>query len=480
MPRRRRLAGNARKGGRVADALGCYSRLRRQRPLARGNDPLADPDDRLGDVLASHDEPGRVRLSRRAALRPEVRAALALEEAGELEEAARVFEHAGEHAQAALLRIEHARTLRDPADRLDVLREGCARNPGTTPQGRTLHLALAEALLDDPHAETDASRVRASQLEAARALEEAGEYARAGEQYETLGLLRKAATAYERGGEIGRLELVLEVLERIDDARKQERDLQRQFDEAVAMGQRRYAQALLAEHDGPPLPVLASEAHKAAARSLPPALQERRRWLQSKLIERNRLDLGWANGRVTAIRMGAVLDVGRSPSADITLPAPRLSREHVRLSVAPHGDRTRLTAMDLGSKVGTFWDGEPLVPGEPMPLEGPGALALGMTSELEVVPVEGKAGSVHGALVRSVGENNWMLFLPEGGPLWLAPDIKVPARILFDRGMVTFDLAAGVGATLSERPLGAGANIEFMLGDRLCLVGAPLCLEVLA
>ena len=159
-------------------------------------------------------------------MRPEVRAALALEEAGELEEAARVFEHAGEHAQAALLRIEHARTLRDPADRLDVLREGCARNPGTTPQGRTLHLALAEALLDDPHAETDASRVRASQLEAARALEEAGEYARAGEQYETLGLLRKAATAYERGGEIGRLELVLEVLERIDDARKQERDLQ--------------------------------------------------------------------------------------------------------------------------------------------------------------------------------------------------------------------------------------------------------------
>ena len=46
--------------------------------------------------------------------------------------------------------------------------------------------------------------------------------------------------------------------------------------------------------------------------------------------------------------------------------------------------------------------------------------------------------------------------------------------------MVTFDLAAGVAATLADRPLGAGANIEFMLGDRLCLVGVPLCLEVLA
>lgn len=393
-----------------------------------------------------------------------------------------MFEHAGEHAQAALLRIEHARTLRDPADRLDVLREGCARNPGTTPQGRTLHLALAEALLDEQDAHGDASRARAGLLEAARALEEAQAYARAGELYESLGLLRKAAGAYERGGEIGRLELVLEVLERIDDARKHERDLLRQFDDAIAMGQRRYAQALLAEHDGPNLPVLASQAHRVAARSLPPALQERRRWLQDRLVARDRVDVGWGPGRVTAIRMGKQLDIGRSPSADLTLAAPRLSREHVRLSlvVGVADGRPQLAATDLGSKVGTFWEGEALIPGDPMPLQGPGALALGMGTELEVVPVQGKADSVHGALVRAAGEQVWMLFLPEGGPLWLAPDIKVPARIHFDRGMVTFDLAAGVSATLAERPLGAGANIEFMLGDRLCLVGAPLCLEVLA
>jgi tetratricopeptide (TPR) repeat protein len=431
-------------------------------------------------MLGEHDEPGRARLSRRAALRPEVRAALALEEAGELEEAARVFEHAGEHAQAALLRIEHARTLRDPQDRLDVLREGCARNPGTTPQGRTLHLALADTLLDLHHTETDPARVRAVQLEAARALEEAGEFARAGERYEALNLLRRAATAYERGGEISRLELVLEVLERIDDARKQERELLREFDEAVEAGQRRYAEALLAEHDGPALPVLASEAHHAAAPALSPQLQERRRWLRSQVVDRARVDLGWGNGRVTAIRLGETLMVGRSPTADLTLPAPRLSREHVRLSLETLGGRTRLAAMDMGSKVGTFWDGEALIPGEPMPLEGPGALALGMASELEVVPVEGRSGSVHGALVRSEADDTWMLFLPDGGPLWLAPDIKVPARIAFDRGMMTFDLAAGVAARLQERPLTAGANLEFMLGDRLCLVGAPLCLEVLA
>ncbi len=390
-----------------------------------------------------------------------------------------MFEHAGEHAQAALLRIEHARTLRDPGDRLDVLREGCARNPGNTPQGRTLHFALAEMLLDERHAETDASRIRSLELEAARALEEAGHFARAGESYESLGLLRRAARVYEKGGEIARLELVLAVLERLDDTRKRERDLLREFDEAVAAGQRRLAQELLAEHDAPALPVLASEAHRAAAIGLPPSLIERRQWLRARVIDRDRVDLAWGQGRVTAVRMSRHLEIGRSPGADITLPAPRLSREHVRLSLEPLEGRTRLAATDLGSKLGTFWDGEALIPGEATPLERPGMLALGMASELEIVPVEGKAGAVHGALVRAAPNEPWMLFLPNGGPLWLAPDIRVPARVLFDRGLVTFDLAPGVGATLGDRPLGLGAHLEFMLGDRLCLLGAPLCLEVL-
>ncbi len=391
-----------------------------------------------------------------------------------------MFEHAGEYAQAALLRIEHARTLRDPADRLDVLREGCARNRGSSPQGRTLHLALAEALLDEQVSESDAARRRALQLEAARALEIAGHCAKAGELYEELGLLRRAASAYERGGEIARLELVLEVLERLDDARKREREVLRVFDEAVAAGQRRFALTLLDEHDGRNLPVLASQASRLAAPALPPALLERRRWLQSKILERDRVDLGWGSGRVTAVRMRAELVIGRSPAADVPLPAPRLSREHVRLSLDTLGGRPRLVATDLGSKVGTFWDGDALLPGEPMPLDAPGDLALGATWALEVVPVTGAAGAVHGALVRATPQDAWVLFLPHGGPLWLAPEIRVPARIHFDHGLITFDLASGVAATLGDHPLGAGANIEFMLGDKLCLVGAPLCLEVLA
>ncbi|MBC8066854.1 MAG: hypothetical protein IAG13_00855, partial [Deltaproteobacteria bacterium] len=103
---------------------------------------------------------GRGWLRRRATLRPDLRAAMALEEAGELLEAARVFEYAGEHPQAALLRLEIARTLRDRAERIDVLREGCARSPGATPEARLLHLALAESLLAEADIAADASSRR--------------------------------------------------------------------------------------------------------------------------------------------------------------------------------------------------------------------------------------------------------------------------------------------------------------------------------
>ncbi|MFO0634956.1 MAG: hypothetical protein U0168_19100 [Nannocystaceae bacterium] len=150
----------------------------------------AAPSDEGGPGTA-----GRGWLRRRATLRPDLRAAIALEEAGELLEAARVFEYAGEHGQAALLRLECARTLRDRGERIDVLREGCARNPAGTPEARLLHLALAEALLAEVELESDPATARAHPLAAARALDDADEGARAGEIYEELGLLVRAAAA---------------------------------------------------------------------------------------------------------------------------------------------------------------------------------------------------------------------------------------------------------------------------------------------
>ncbi|MCH9679984.1 MAG: hypothetical protein K0V04_01015, partial [Deltaproteobacteria bacterium] len=68
-------------------------------------DDSSETDSSSSTALATTTPLSRGR-PRRASLRPEIRAALALEEAGELQEAARVFEYSGEHAQAALLRME--------------------------------------------------------------------------------------------------------------------------------------------------------------------------------------------------------------------------------------------------------------------------------------------------------------------------------------------------------------------------------------
>jgi hypothetical protein len=413
-------------------------------------------------------------LRRRATLRPDVRAAIALEEAGELLEAARVFEYAGEHGQAALLRLEIARTLRDRGERLDVLREGCARNPGTSPEGRLLHLALAEALLGESESTSDPAAQRALQLEAARALEEAEEGARAGELYEALGLLGRAAAAYERGGEIARLEVVLAVLDRRERREAETRAIENEVDDAVAEGRRAQAHALLVEH------VRGRERHGRPPES---GLAARLRRIEQAMVRGDRLDLRWGTARITAIRGAATFRIGRAPDAQMVLANAILSRHHVELRLDASGERPRITLLDLGSKSGTFWNGEALAPGEPFVLDGEGELGLGSATVLDVTPILAPDGSHRGAVVRPRHQRqagaHQHVYLPGGGPLWLTHDIVVPARVLFDRGWVVLDLGSGIRAQLGDRDLSPGAAIELSLGDRVKLRDAPLALEVL-
>ena len=430
-----------------------------------------DDGDSPGTELATTSPSSRA-LPRRASLRPEIRAALALEQAGELQEAARVFEYSGEHAQAALLRMEHARTVGDAGERLDVLREGCARNPGDTDEGRALHQALAGALLREAASELDPSRRRSLELEAARGLEEADRGSEAGELYEQLGLLDRAARAFERAGEIVKLELVLEVLERREQAEAEAEQLQNEVDRAVADGRRRHAHVLLIEHMG---------RRERLGRTGRPALARRLSELESSRPRPLYLELGWNDGRVTSISGRSRFVIGRSPDAELTLPGARLSRHQVELSIDgldPSGPRLVIT--DLGSKVGSFWDGDPLEPGEPLPLSQRGELGLGMSAMVDVEPLLGHDGEPVGALLRAGRRDAWHLFLPQGGPLVLAPGIRVPARVLFDRGWVVLDLASRIEADLGHHRLPTGAVMELLVGDRVALVGAPLQLEVLS
>lgn len=413
---------------------------------------------------------GRGWLRRRATLRPDLRAAIALEEAGELLEAARVFEYAGEHAQAALLRLETARTLRDRGERIDVLREGCARHPAGTPESRLLHLALAEALLTEADVIDDPASARAHKLEAARALDDADQGARAGELYEELGLLVRAAAAYERGGEIARLELVLAVLEHQEQRDEAARALEREVDRALASGRRAQAFALLREQtDG--------ERRRDGVVRAP--LLARLERLERAMVRGLRVELRWAGERRTRLDGGLSLVIGRAPDASLTLGGTSLSRHHVELRLDASGERTRVVAIDLGSRAGSFVDGEPLIAGEPFELAQTALLALGSHAELEVTPLRTPDGHDHGAIVTWAGDPVQLVWLPQGGPLWLGRDIAVPARVLFEANRVALDFRSGLRVDLDGEPLEPGACIDLLRGDRIALRDAPLSLEVI-
>lgn len=404
-------------------------------------------------ALARPDPTGRVQL----------RAAFALEEAGELREAARLFEHVGEHAQAAALRLEHAHTLRDEDQRLAVLREGAARNRGDTEEGAALHRSLARAILTHVEAMPESARRRGLLVEAADALEEAGEGSEAGEIYEALGMLSRAAAAYEASGEVSKLELVLTVLERRDQAKQAMRQLERDVDEAWSEGRRGLARTLMHEH-------VRDSQRTTNTPSM--ALARRLADLERALPRPDRIHLRYTSPdgdrRVVHVHLGAQLRIGRSPESEITVSGAALSRDHVVLAARGDADgRPQITATDQGTPAGTFWSGDALVPGEPEALAERGELGLGFSTALDVAPIPSRGGVV-GALVGGA-DRDWTLFLPWGGPLLLEPTLLAPAAIEVRHGMVTLVCASSASAWLGDHPLGRGAVVELLVHDRIRL-----------
>lgn len=391
--------------------------------------------------------------------RAQLRTALALEEAGELEEAARLFEHAGEQAQAAALRLEHAQTLRDVDARLAVLREGAARNSGETAQGRALHRSLARALVGQAQALEDGARRRGMLIEAAQALEAADEGGDAGALYEQLGLLSRAAKAYEAAGAIGPLEVVLEVLEHNRLADQAMRRVEREIDLAHQEGHRRLARNLLEEH---------TVARKALGQAPKLAMAAQLADLEQSLPRRRRLTLsvrsGDASPRAWRVHGSNTFRIGRAPDADFSLSHAGLSREHVALAVEQRAGVPVVVATDLGSRAGTFWLGDPLDPGFAEPLTEEGELGLGLSTALDLVPWPASEGSAGVEIHRS--DNQRALFLPFGGSLARA---GIPARLIFEDPYIALEVDVKVRASLNQVPLGPGARLELLLGDHLVL-----------
>jgi tetratricopeptide (TPR) repeat protein len=446
---------------------------------------------RPGDADPDPDRPRRPRE------RAQLRAALALEEAGELQEAARMFEYIGEHAQAASLRLEHADTLRDEQQRLAVLREGCARNLPNTEQGQALHRALGEALLRVAEGLQPGARRRALQLEAAQALEDGQRPGEAGTLYEELGLLSRAVKAYTEAGEIERLEALHRILEQQEQRQREQRSLELEIETALATGRRSLARALLLEHvrdaqrEGrTPAASLVSSLHELERR----AIRARRLSLSSRPIDGQGLPTALAT--VVRVIGGPHLRLGRGPQCELSVAGAALSREHAELALAFGDDgRPGLVVRDLGSRAGSFLDGDALLPGEDvglLDLDDAGharELGLGIATTLEIWTRRGGQDSEDErpiALLRQAGVGNqtergephklaWTLFAPLGGRLWMTPERALPITLGFEGDQVVVLADANVDVILAGTPLGRGAAIELLIHDRLRFepAGAP-------
>lgn len=389
---------------------------------------------------------------------------------------ARVLEHSGDHAQAAALRLEYAHTLCGTVQRIAMLREGCARNSGATEEGRALHQALAETLLRHAEFMEDGAPRRAILMEAARALEEADQGAVAGEIYERLGMLRRATRAYEKAGAITQLEYVLGLLERHEQIDVALQAALAAVDAALREGNRLLAYSLLQEHLAQQRAGMTPmQGPGALARS---GLVQRQANLEAALPRGPRLTLRWPGGSTQRL-LAPRLRIGRAPDVELSLPGTGLSREHVALVVEAGAQGLAIAALDLGSKAGSFWSGEALTPGEPVELDAAGELGLGFGSSVRVHPLR-ESGEL-GALLQTTGApDRWLLFVPEGGPLWLDPGHPLPVRIDLRPPFIGLQIAPGIAAHLGGEPLGPGASVELLIGDRLhlSLPAGRLTLEV--
>ncbi|MFV8756803.1 FHA domain-containing protein [Nannocystaceae bacterium ST9] len=407
---------------------------------------------------------------RRPSERAQLRAALALEEAGELQEAARLFEYVGEHAQAASLRLEHAETLRDEQQRLAVLREGCARNPANSDQGQALHRALGEALLRVAEGLEPGARKRALVLEAAQALEVGQRGGEAGRLYEKLGLLARAARAYTEAGDIDRLEAVHAALDERDQTERELRTLEREVEAAIAMGRRSLALATLQDH---------LRESGRANRQPRPALASALAELERRTLREGKLGVIVYGPSVEVVRVigRERLRIGRAPHCEITIDGAALSREHSELALADGG----LIVRDLGSRAGTFVDGQALELGEDWPIQAGESieLALGIAASFALhrpSALDRTSALRHPiALLRSRSidappdrlVHAWTLFAPQGGSLWTSPTRRWPFELEFVGGQVVLTARADTWVSLRGEPIGPGASIELLVHDRV-------------
>lgn len=378
------------------------------------------------------------------------RRAVAAEAAGDYAEAARAYALAGERVKVAEMHLLRAERAPSPAAKLHELRAAVRWAELDTPEGRNARRRIARALFNWARASAVVGDPEKQVVrDAAQLFVDIGEFAAAGECLEFVGDEFAAADAYQKGGDVERLE---NVLVREEHRRKRDTRVRDAFEEyklALAAGERDRALEAIRLCAEAPVPTGKDAAEQMRERA---SYQRLREELEGKLI---------ADGTVS-IRAGAVghtrerryvgsfpLVMGRDAACQLALRDAGISRQHAQ--VVAHDDGTFALA-DRDSKNGTTLAGVRIA-GE-LPLVGEGDIGLG---ELCVIRFAQSGDTLTLEVTR--GLDRGLRVIAGRGAL----DVEGVGELLFIDGRPR--LSPLGGRLLYLNGVHAGAGVQLVRGD---------------
>jgi hypothetical protein len=376
------------------------------------------------------------------------RRGLQAEAAGDYAEAARAYALAGERAKVGEMHLLRAERASTPDGKLHELRAAIRWADLDDADGREVRRRIARGLVGWAKAQglvTEGDREVVRQ--AASLFAEVGDHAGAGQCHELVGEELQAAEAYQRAGEVDRLE---RVLDREETRRKRALRTSEAFEEyrlALAAGEPEEARVSLA----------------ACVDAAPPAERTDYRRLLDELDARL-----IANGCVTLRRNGGEtryvgvlpLAIGREPPCALQLRDAGVSRRHAEIVVDAEG----FELCDLGSRNGTTLAGVRL--GARLPLKEAGELGFGehCAVRFAVLPDGGASAVLELVVVRGVDRG--LRILVSGGPM----TVDGFGRLRFAEGRPRLEAEQPVRLNGQT----AGTKIQLSRGDVIELGGRRL------
>ena len=314
------------------------------------------------------------------------RRAVAAEAAGDYAEAARAYALAGERVKVAEMHLLRAERAPSPAAKLHELRAAIRWAEADDVDGVKARRRIARALFNWARASAvvgDPEKVVVR--DAAQLFIDIGDFPSAGECYELIGDEFAAAEAYQKGGDVERLE---SVLLREEQRRKRDTRVHDAFEEyklALAGGERDRALEAIRLCAESPLPPPSTGPRSGIDQNEHmrdrASYQRLREELEGKLIADGRVVL--AAGAVGHTRarhyVGSFpLVMGRDASCQLALRDVGISRMHAQILAVDRGPGDGSFALaDRDSKNGTTLGGVRVTSGGELPLVGEGDIGLG-------------------------------------------------------------------------------------------------------